>query len=423
MTALRIIKRHLEYVKLLIASGADVNACDEYGRTPLMLITRSCKEPLECLKLLVDSGANMNAVDENGFNTFMHAAEWAYSSLEAVKIFLNTGIDINARNSYGFTVLEMMSEFVADNRNDLTNEQREFFHFQIKPLMIRAGADSSRFIRASYSRHEFCGIYDIYTKNVLQRKWNVFRASSTSIKYASHDCVDEVFRKAVCDYDADLVKRLLEEIPIEFLKVQSLSCDVNMSFRTNIFPEAVFASSAEIQETKRKLDAGAKILRLLRNAGVEVPVIAPQNKELTYIAGETKINLTLFADITGERLPDTSFNALCCAYSPKAVEQVIMSGVDVHTKCYEHQSALKAIVENFKEYYDPAGIVRILLSNHADAAPLFNTWLRKYFLSAKERLSLTEVTQKAILDEVRPYYRDYSFDLQALKNECIMLEY
>ena len=38
-------------------------------------------------------------------------------------------------------------------------------------------------------------------------------------------------------------------------------------------------------------------------------------------------------------------------------------------------------------------------------------------LSAKERLSLTDPAQIAILDEVKPYYRDYRIDLQALKLE------
>jgi ankyrin repeat protein len=62
----------LELVKLLIAAGADVNACDEDGRTPLIyaafagdFLGKSFFKPehIAILKMLIVAGADVNAKD------------------------------------------------------------------------------------------------------------------------------------------------------------------------------------------------------------------------------------------------------------------------------------------------------------------------------------------------------------------------
>ena len=63
MTALHIavIRQHIEVVRLLIASGVDVNAKDSKGWTPL-----HWARSVEIARLLVESGANIEAKDDGG---------------------------------------------------------------------------------------------------------------------------------------------------------------------------------------------------------------------------------------------------------------------------------------------------------------------------------------------------------------------
>jgi len=50
-------------VRMLLAHGADVNATDSFGRTPLMYAAGSDVLPVEAVKLLIERGANVNAVN------------------------------------------------------------------------------------------------------------------------------------------------------------------------------------------------------------------------------------------------------------------------------------------------------------------------------------------------------------------------
>ena len=53
-------KGHLEVVKFLIASGADVNKATKYDRTPLYIA--SMEGHLEVVKVLIASGGLVNEV-------------------------------------------------------------------------------------------------------------------------------------------------------------------------------------------------------------------------------------------------------------------------------------------------------------------------------------------------------------------------
>jgi ankyrin repeat protein len=55
----------LASVKLLVEHGADVNAFDPMGRTPLMYAAESDRAQLDVVKLLVENGANVNAKDKH----------------------------------------------------------------------------------------------------------------------------------------------------------------------------------------------------------------------------------------------------------------------------------------------------------------------------------------------------------------------
>jgi hypothetical protein len=54
-------------VKFMIQHGADINAHDEDGRTPLIFAANSNKLPLETVKMLIEHGANINAKNTDGW--------------------------------------------------------------------------------------------------------------------------------------------------------------------------------------------------------------------------------------------------------------------------------------------------------------------------------------------------------------------
>jgi hypothetical protein len=106
-----------EYMKALVALGADPSVKNAEGSTALMtaagLGTRSPgedagteEEVIEAMQVALDHGADINAVDDNG-ETAMHGA--AYKNLPgAVKFLADKGarIDIwNTRNKFGWTPL------------------------------------------------------------------------------------------------------------------------------------------------------------------------------------------------------------------------------------------------------------------------------------------------------------------------------
>lgn len=89
-----------EIARLLIQHGADVDAADEYGITPLMEACEGCC--VETARLLIESGANVNAMDE-GLETV----------LDNVSSFSQPGIFALLREAGAKTDLEILAEKYA----------------------------------------------------------------------------------------------------------------------------------------------------------------------------------------------------------------------------------------------------------------------------------------------------------------------
>ena len=88
-----------EAVRFLVENGADVNARDVNGETALMKAAFLCRP--DVVKFLAENGADVNARSERGETPLM----WAVSDLEIVKFLAEKGADINARDVEGETLL------------------------------------------------------------------------------------------------------------------------------------------------------------------------------------------------------------------------------------------------------------------------------------------------------------------------------
>jgi ankyrin repeat protein len=95
------LKGHLKIVKLLIVSGANVNAGNITNTTPIMY--SSVGGWTDIIKFLIVSGANVNAVNNNGVTALMYSS--AKGFLDIVELLVSKGADINAIDDRGNTAM------------------------------------------------------------------------------------------------------------------------------------------------------------------------------------------------------------------------------------------------------------------------------------------------------------------------------
>lgn len=343
-----------ETIKAFINYGWNINSRTLGGITALM--ATALLSSFGCMKVLIENGADVNARDIKGKNAFMYAADKIYHRPDLVKMFIEAGIDLNAEDNEGNTTMDFMLESVRKEEDDSTRKYN--FYWKVLPLMIRSGAYS-----------------DVYER---KNRFNSY--------LKMHRCVPSL-DYAIVSYDVETVEHELSSLPNEFLYagIESFMKRWNFSFRTNSFPEAGINPSEKNTAIKRTLDAGARILKLLRKSRIHVPVNAPGGRELTYVISKSDIPLTSYEIYEGE-IPDNDFEALCCAYSSGALKALIDSGVDVNSKIYTGQSALKVIAENYKDYYDPEEMIDLLISNGADMSCLPHTWIGECLASDRYTL-------------------------------------
>lgn len=89
-----------------LAAGADMNARDDRGRTPLIAAADTPfhgPETVGVLRALLAAGADVNARGARGKTALMQATAW--SNVEIVRALLDAGANVNAVDDDGLTAL------------------------------------------------------------------------------------------------------------------------------------------------------------------------------------------------------------------------------------------------------------------------------------------------------------------------------
>src|SRR4051812_31388978 len=96
----------VEAIVRLVAAGADVNARDEHGNTPLKYA--SCEPVPAAVHKLIELGADVNLGDHRGFTPLHGAAAHGFyaEAIEMAEALLASGADVNAQSrEHGFVPL------------------------------------------------------------------------------------------------------------------------------------------------------------------------------------------------------------------------------------------------------------------------------------------------------------------------------
>ncbi len=97
-------------VRFLLAGGADVNAPDRRGYTPLHRAAR-LTDSLKVISSLIEHGAVVNAQGNCGETPLHEAADAGRASV--VRILLANGADLNAMDIYGNTPRHRASDSIG----------------------------------------------------------------------------------------------------------------------------------------------------------------------------------------------------------------------------------------------------------------------------------------------------------------------
>ncbi|KAF2470483.1 ankyrin, partial [Lindgomyces ingoldianus] len=94
------------FIQLLIKSGADVNAKDHEGSTPLIWVLNYHYLSDEAVHQLVSAGANLGVTDTFDGNTPLHLA----CNAAIAELFLEKGANVATRNNNRQTPLDLASQ-------------------------------------------------------------------------------------------------------------------------------------------------------------------------------------------------------------------------------------------------------------------------------------------------------------------------
>jgi ankyrin repeat protein len=176
----------LKRVRLLVASGADINAADEHGSGTLLTFDPAVTEYLlskganpnrqtnengvavlaglcfvnqtECVRLLVVHGADVNRGRDESKETPLHHALAGGADIEVIRLLVDHGADVNAKTVPGVSSFNFYGSTPTRGETPL-HRAAAFASTEIVQLLLQAGADRAARDVNGESPHVWAGWY------------------------------------------------------------------------------------------------------------------------------------------------------------------------------------------------------------------------------------------------------------------------
>ncbi|KAI1177031.1 hypothetical protein F4777DRAFT_222673 [Nemania sp. FL0916] len=130
------LDRNKGVVELLLESGARIESKDHYGRTPLSRAVTSWEQDQDVIHLLLESGADIESIDNNGRTPLSHAVTSWDQNQDVVRLLIENGANIGSKDDRGRTPLfhaitfgrlneDIIRLLIGDGANIETKESNE----------------------------------------------------------------------------------------------------------------------------------------------------------------------------------------------------------------------------------------------------------------------------------------------------------
>ena len=202
------VKNDMELGKLLLDSGADVNAGNYSGNTSLSIA--SSHGSANFVKLLLENGANLEAANYFGWTALMEAA--MCGNIHSLKVLLENGADVEKSDDIGkkplmhavnFSVAELLLEYGVDvDAKDNLGRTALMFATRaeksgIVKLLLENGADveaKDEFNRTAFN-HVICAEQSTTMKvleDEIERRKHLKMARYTFLRHTNFHLAQEI---------------------------------------------------------------------------------------------------------------------------------------------------------------------------------------------------------------------------------------
>jgi len=225
----------IEIVKKALASGANINAQDEHGYTPI--INASCNGNITVVKFLIEAGADLTITSNSKWTVLMHNiySQRENSELELAKLLINSSCSINAMSKDNVTAL---NQAVAYHRNDLVE------------LLINARSNV-------YTKTH-------YNQTTLEHAIDCWNHKATELIQTRIKQLEEEFIHAAQEGETKVLIDLIE---------QGVDINAQGEFNITALIRAAQGSKKDPDQAKRKLDIVKILLQHKANTSLTDNII------------------------------------------------------------------------------------------------------------------------------------------------------